>query len=163
MLEKVIENWTSRLDYIRASRGSPMPEIIFKMSLPNLQGVPNVVYKLGGEVENILRSHNYIGNHERKRNPNEIRDTNSVFEIAAIGLYVRITWTRHGLKDMFENTVRVSRIVTAAMDICATRSISEFTVVSSIVALKYPGSNIPQRAFNDSVAASLDIFPHTTE
>ncbi|GFW07586.1 uncharacterized protein TNCV_3917191 [Trichonephila clavipes] len=28
MLEKVIESWTSRLDYIRASRGSPMPEII---------------------------------------------------------------------------------------------------------------------------------------
>ncbi|GFV36156.1 DDE 3 domain containing protein [Trichonephila clavipes] len=31
MLEKVIENWTSRLDYIRASRGSPMPEILFKI------------------------------------------------------------------------------------------------------------------------------------
>ncbi|GFY24580.1 putative DD41D transposase [Trichonephila clavipes] len=31
MLEKGIENWTSRLDYIRASRGSPIPEIIFKM------------------------------------------------------------------------------------------------------------------------------------
>ncbi|GFW47822.1 putative LOC100569746 [Trichonephila clavipes] len=31
MLGKVIENWTSRLDYIRASRGSPMLEIIFKM------------------------------------------------------------------------------------------------------------------------------------
>ncbi|GFV00488.1 transposable element Tc3 transposase [Trichonephila clavipes] len=31
MLEKVIENWTSRLDYIRASRGSRMPEIIFKI------------------------------------------------------------------------------------------------------------------------------------
>ncbi|GFT26581.1 uncharacterized protein TNCV_3604151 [Trichonephila clavipes] len=31
MLEKVVKNWTSRLDYIRASRGSPMPEIIFKM------------------------------------------------------------------------------------------------------------------------------------
>ncbi|GFX38541.1 DUF4817 domain-containing protein [Trichonephila clavipes] len=31
MLEKVIENWTSRLDYNRASRGSHMPEIIFKM------------------------------------------------------------------------------------------------------------------------------------
>ncbi|GFX96899.1 hypothetical protein TNCV_1996311 [Trichonephila clavipes] len=31
MLEKIIENWTSRLDYIRASRGSPMPEIILKM------------------------------------------------------------------------------------------------------------------------------------
>ncbi|GFW60643.1 uncharacterized protein TNCV_569891 [Trichonephila clavipes] len=34
MLEKVIENWTSRLDYIRASRGSPMPEIIFKNVMP---------------------------------------------------------------------------------------------------------------------------------
>ncbi|GFU26569.1 uncharacterized protein TNCV_1837021 [Trichonephila clavipes] len=33
MLEKVIENWTSRLDYIRASRGSPMPEIIFKIDI----------------------------------------------------------------------------------------------------------------------------------
>ncbi|GFY00590.1 hypothetical protein TNCV_2139851 [Trichonephila clavipes] len=32
MLEKVIENWTSRLDYIRASHGSPMPEIIFEMT-----------------------------------------------------------------------------------------------------------------------------------
>ncbi|GFV50000.1 retrovirus-related Pol polyprotein from transposon TNT 1-94 [Trichonephila clavipes] len=31
MLEKVIENWTSRLDYIRASRGSHMTEIIFKI------------------------------------------------------------------------------------------------------------------------------------
>ncbi|GFX00296.1 putative LOC100569746 [Trichonephila clavipes] len=31
MLEKVIKNWTSRLDYIRANRGSHMPEIIFKM------------------------------------------------------------------------------------------------------------------------------------
>ncbi|GFT09453.1 putative transposable element [Trichonephila clavipes] len=31
MLEKVIENWTSRLDYIQASCGSPMPEIIFKI------------------------------------------------------------------------------------------------------------------------------------
>ncbi|GFY14687.1 uncharacterized protein TNCV_647311 [Trichonephila clavipes] len=31
MLEKVIENWTSRLDYIRACRVSPMPEIVFKM------------------------------------------------------------------------------------------------------------------------------------
>ncbi|GFW22347.1 hypothetical protein TNCV_1431011 [Trichonephila clavipes] len=31
LLEKVIEKWTSRLDYIRASHGSHMPEIIFKM------------------------------------------------------------------------------------------------------------------------------------
>ncbi|GFX45862.1 hypothetical protein TNCV_3607231 [Trichonephila clavipes] len=32
MLGKVIKNWTSRLDYLRASRGSRMPEIIFKMT-----------------------------------------------------------------------------------------------------------------------------------
>ncbi|GFV31440.1 hypothetical protein TNCV_3225691 [Trichonephila clavipes] len=31
MLEKVIEKWTSRLDYIRSGRGSPMSEIIFKI------------------------------------------------------------------------------------------------------------------------------------
>ncbi|GFS58535.1 uncharacterized protein TNCV_111511 [Trichonephila clavipes] len=31
MLEKVIKNWTSRLDYIRASCGSHMREVIFKM------------------------------------------------------------------------------------------------------------------------------------
>ncbi|GFX26126.1 hypothetical protein TNCV_2274661 [Trichonephila clavipes] len=31
MLEKVIENWTSRCDYIRACRGSPMPEVIIKI------------------------------------------------------------------------------------------------------------------------------------
>ncbi|GFV92174.1 transposable element Tcb2 transposase [Trichonephila clavipes] len=31
MVEKVIENWTSRLDYIRARHGSHMPDIIFKM------------------------------------------------------------------------------------------------------------------------------------
>ncbi|GFV47519.1 hypothetical protein TNCV_904801 [Trichonephila clavipes] len=31
MLEKVIENWTSRLDYIRANCGSHMPKIIFKI------------------------------------------------------------------------------------------------------------------------------------
>ncbi|GFV53437.1 transposable element Tcb1 transposase [Trichonephila clavipes] len=38
MLEKVIENWTSRLDYIRASRGSRMPEIIFKMKIGSRVG-----------------------------------------------------------------------------------------------------------------------------
>ncbi|GFW83110.1 putative transposase [Trichonephila clavipes] len=31
MLEIVIENWTSRLDYIQVSHGSRMPEIIFKI------------------------------------------------------------------------------------------------------------------------------------
>ncbi|GFU56553.1 hypothetical protein TNCV_1406991 [Trichonephila clavipes] len=40
MLEKVTENWTSRLDYIRTSRGSHMPEIIFKI-FPSILDIPN--------------------------------------------------------------------------------------------------------------------------
>ncbi|GFX24257.1 putative LOC100569746 [Trichonephila clavipes] len=50
MLEKVIQNWTSRLDYIRASRGSSMPEIIFKIlqckqsSVPCRGALHNYVY-----------------------------------------------------------------------------------------------------------------------
>ncbi|GFX32081.1 DUF4817 domain-containing protein [Trichonephila clavipes] len=38
-LEKVNENWTSRLDYIRASRVSPMPEIIFQMVVGYLKNM----------------------------------------------------------------------------------------------------------------------------
>ncbi|GFU32407.1 hypothetical protein TNCV_3611711 [Trichonephila clavipes] len=41
MLENVIENWTSRLDYIRASRGSPMPEIIFKIGHVRIWSLEN--------------------------------------------------------------------------------------------------------------------------
>ncbi|GFW53270.1 histone-lysine N-methyltransferase SETMAR [Trichonephila clavipes] len=43
MLEKVIENWTSRLDYIRASRGSRMPEIIFKLLIGLLSFIGSLV------------------------------------------------------------------------------------------------------------------------
>ncbi|GFX10453.1 uncharacterized protein TNCV_1868481 [Trichonephila clavipes] len=45
MLEKVIENWTSRLDYIRASRGSHMPEIIFKINCDENKTVVNTSLK----------------------------------------------------------------------------------------------------------------------
>ena len=30
MLEKMVENWTSRITFVQNSRGSQMPEIIFK-------------------------------------------------------------------------------------------------------------------------------------
>ncbi|GFX56983.1 hypothetical protein TNCV_3701481 [Trichonephila clavipes] len=36
MVEKVIENWTSRLDYIRASHGSHMPESYLKCNATRL-------------------------------------------------------------------------------------------------------------------------------
>ncbi|GFY00407.1 putative transposable element [Trichonephila clavipes] len=48
MLGKVIENWTSRLDYIRDSRGSHMPEIIFKIG---------VVTKKDGTVGGFIQLH----------------------------------------------------------------------------------------------------------
>ncbi|GFX41696.1 hypothetical protein TNCV_3110921 [Trichonephila clavipes] len=40
MLEKVFENWTSRLDYTRASRGSLMPGIIFKILMERVKERP---------------------------------------------------------------------------------------------------------------------------
>ncbi|GFU88619.1 uncharacterized protein TNCV_4442961 [Trichonephila clavipes] len=45
MLVKVIENWTSRLDYIRARRGSPMPEIIFKIKDQSHENLPTASCK----------------------------------------------------------------------------------------------------------------------
>ncbi|GFU58288.1 hypothetical protein TNCV_3646271 [Trichonephila clavipes] len=47
MLEKVIENWTSRLDSIRASRGSPMPEIIFRMTRSILIDLTKLCWSTG--------------------------------------------------------------------------------------------------------------------
>ncbi|GFU86949.1 hypothetical protein TNCV_3442191 [Trichonephila clavipes] len=43
MLEKVIENWTSRLDYIRASCSSHMPDIIFRMRYVGERCLPDNV------------------------------------------------------------------------------------------------------------------------
>ncbi|GFX17900.1 transposable element Tcb2 transposase [Trichonephila clavipes] len=51
MLEKVIENWTSRLDYIRASRGSPMPEIVFRIHLTDSEAWRVVGRLEGGQTQ----------------------------------------------------------------------------------------------------------------
>ncbi|GFT59074.1 uncharacterized protein TNCV_186521 [Trichonephila clavipes] len=60
MLEKVIENWTSGLDYIRASHGSPMPEIISKITrehettpLRVKEDIEDVLSELGNEVQRL--------------------------------------------------------------------------------------------------------------
>ncbi|GFU48576.1 hypothetical protein TNCV_1439491 [Trichonephila clavipes] len=55
----------------------------------------------------------------------------------------------------------VSRIVTAAMDIHASKSISELTDVSIIHVPS--SSDAPERTFDDSVVALFVIFSHTTE
>ncbi|GFV75090.1 hypothetical protein TNCV_3189431 [Trichonephila clavipes] len=79
------------------------------LALQSTRVSSNVVYKLGGEVENILRSHNYIEKQGRKRNPKEEmkrrKDASpEVFQIAAIDMYGHRTQTRHRFVDMFENT-----------------------------------------------------------
>ncbi|GFW79931.1 HTH_Tnp_Tc3_2 domain-containing protein [Trichonephila clavipes] len=87
MLEKVIENWTSRLDYIRASRGSPMPEIIFKIIVKRLECgrtqlevseelriTQSVIYRLWKRFQddgNVSRC--YSSGHPRVTTPNEDR------------------------------------------------------------------------------------------
>ncbi|GFU13098.1 putative transposable element [Trichonephila clavipes] len=56
MLEKVIRNWTSRLDYIRASRGSHMPEILFKIpKLPTNIKAGYLSWKVCPYIPNPLR------------------------------------------------------------------------------------------------------------
>ncbi|GFW17432.1 uncharacterized protein TNCV_3240621 [Trichonephila clavipes] len=52
MLEKVIENVMSRLDYIRACLGSPMPEIIFKM-VPDLKYPKEMAYYYDATHHNV--------------------------------------------------------------------------------------------------------------
>ncbi|GFX29013.1 transposable element Tc3 transposase [Trichonephila clavipes] len=59
MLEKVIENWTSRLDCIRASRGSPMPEIIFKICC-TITGVRNYDHMSSGRPEEARHGISYV-------------------------------------------------------------------------------------------------------
>ncbi|GFT00637.1 hypothetical protein TNCV_141821 [Trichonephila clavipes] len=52
--------------------------IIYKVS-------PNVMYKLGGEVENIVRSHNYIRKHGRKELGGAVRElARSVHMVSSI-------------------------------------------------------------------------------
>ncbi|GFT36123.1 hypothetical protein TNCV_3778381 [Trichonephila clavipes] len=57
MLEKVIENWTSGLDYIRAGRGSHMPGIIFKIKPAkmklSLQEALDLLLNLPPEISDV--------------------------------------------------------------------------------------------------------------
>ncbi|GFV19742.1 DUF4817 domain-containing protein [Trichonephila clavipes] len=68
MLEKVIENWTSRLDYIRASRGSPMPEIIFKIFVEWAQNEIAVVPDFHKRIWFSDEAHFRLNGYVNKRN-----------------------------------------------------------------------------------------------
>ncbi|GFV42901.1 hypothetical protein TNCV_1587091 [Trichonephila clavipes] len=68
MLEKVIENWTSRLDYIRASRGSPMPEIIFKIFVEWAQNEIAVVPDFHKRILFSDEAHFWLNGYVNKQN-----------------------------------------------------------------------------------------------
>ncbi|GFX39055.1 transposable element Tc3 transposase [Trichonephila clavipes] len=68
MLEKVIENWTSRLDYIRASRGSPMPEIIFKIFVEWAQNEIAVVPHFHKRILFSDEAHFWLNGYVNKQN-----------------------------------------------------------------------------------------------
>ncbi|GFY13276.1 hypothetical protein TNCV_2335401 [Trichonephila clavipes] len=68
MLQKVIENWTSRLDYIRASRGSSMPEVIFKMFVEWTQNEIAVVPDFNKRILFIDEVHFWLNGYVNKQN-----------------------------------------------------------------------------------------------
>ncbi|GFW51439.1 transposable element Tc3 transposase [Trichonephila clavipes] len=68
MLEKVIENWTSRLDYIRANRGSPMPEIIFKIFVEWAQNEIAVVPDFHKRILFSDEAHFWLNGYVNKQN-----------------------------------------------------------------------------------------------
>ncbi|GFV59910.1 guanylate cyclase 32E [Trichonephila clavipes] len=67
MLEKIIENWTSRLDYIRAIRGSPMPEIIFKMKPNIFDNMLAMMEKYANNLEALVDERTDQLNEEKKK------------------------------------------------------------------------------------------------
>ncbi|GFS87729.1 uncharacterized protein TNCV_4213631 [Trichonephila clavipes] len=73
MLEKVIENWKTRLKYIRASCGNPMPEIIFKMK--EIRGSRNSD-NVEGRGWNERRMSNVGNNRGNWRNSEVVRRPN---------------------------------------------------------------------------------------
>ncbi|GFW27273.1 transposable element Tc3 transposase [Trichonephila clavipes] len=77
MLEKVIENWTSRLDYIRASRDSHMLEILFKILGESAPSFSAVKYW----VEDFKLGHTICQDEQRSGRPNEVTTPKMVKKI----------------------------------------------------------------------------------
>ncbi|GFX17215.1 uncharacterized protein TNCV_2857381 [Trichonephila clavipes] len=76
MLEKVIKNWTTRLDYIRASRGSHTPEIIFKM-----EDIENYVEFLSEEMPDVKINDNCLLEVEVERRLNVYLNSNKIEQL----------------------------------------------------------------------------------
>ncbi|GFW89302.1 transposable element Tc3 transposase [Trichonephila clavipes] len=76
MLENVIENWTSRLDYIRASRGSPTPEIIFKIFVEWAQNEIAVVPDFHTRILFSGEVHFWLNGYVNKQNCSILSEAN---------------------------------------------------------------------------------------
>ncbi|GFV35227.1 hypothetical protein TNCV_620231 [Trichonephila clavipes] len=107
MLEKVIENWTSRLDYIRASRGSPMPEIIFKIDALSYK------FEKGISIRLTLR---FIQNDQLTRYRSRKFPTASLEEFVAVEVTVVIRYSPNYDKDISEFVQSSKNIIDADSD-----------------------------------------------
>ncbi|GFT29431.1 hypothetical protein TNCV_535581 [Trichonephila clavipes] len=92
MLEKVIENWTSRLDYIRACRGSPMPEIIFKIGL-----------EVSEKAIKVPKVRNALDVHGRKIVPLMLNEDQSSEEVKSASQAALKDMAKNGFQESFED------------------------------------------------------------
>ncbi|GFU66354.1 transposable element Tc3 transposase [Trichonephila clavipes] len=138
MLEKVIENWTSRLDYIRASRGSHMPEVIFKMAF----------FSKKEPRRSLIRGPLRISYAIAKYVP---------FAVAARRLNVSRSVV-HRLWNQYQTEVSVSRRHVPGRPRATTPAGDHFIAIS---ARKKRRISVPQLVENHSVALGRRIFANT--
>ncbi|GFV18513.1 endonuclease-reverse transcriptase [Trichonephila clavipes] len=108
MLEKVIENWMSRLDYIRASRGSPMPEIIFKIETWTLN--KDITRSLDMFERKILRTiFNSVqeGERWRTRYNFELYRLYQQPQITQVIRNNRLRWLDHIWRSSEDNSIKI--------------------------------------------------------
>ncbi|GFT96739.1 transposable element Tc3 transposase [Trichonephila clavipes] len=151
MLEKVSENWTSRLDYIRASRGSPMPEIIFKISLEK-QVASHISVQAGNDwfrplelakeidlyntsqgkslkpLPNVLPRNNPVKNASR-----EYEDLGHMREIKADGSGVSFYMPHHGVYRPEKSTTKLRTVFNASSPSTSGKSLNSIQFNGGLV------------------------------
>ncbi|GFW92460.1 putative LOC100569746 [Trichonephila clavipes] len=99
MLEKVTENWTSRLDYIRPSRGSHMPEIIFKICFSKKNDSPFAECTSANSVCDAICRFKELGNDDRRPESGRKRTVNNSRNRKRVQRNPRVSM-RHITRDM---------------------------------------------------------------
>ncbi|GFS79942.1 hypothetical protein TNCV_750841 [Trichonephila clavipes] len=138
MLEKVIENWTSRLDYIRASRGSPMPEIIFKIAFRRDSSQPET------DENHLVRDQECMGDWYRRSQPGDAKwfcvavaecglvlsSNNRTSDIRSLGRFIRIASFNFDRVSQYRVALKVPTSKKSTQNLRGSQSESMFTVPS---------------------------------